>query len=119
LLGPSIFSVCVRTCAVTLRHVRSGSSRVCSVQAFAAGVTKINYMSSEVHVTRSSRGCHSRCNSIRHWSLFTYVKIECVCWAIKPQPELNVFAHDLMRRTKGLGRPIDRKSYTHWRTISF
>jgi len=30
-------------------------------QAFIFGVTKIHYISFEVHVTRSSEGCHSRC----------------------------------------------------------
>lgn len=32
-------------------------------------------------------------------------------WVIKPRLEFNVFAHDLMRETKGLGWQIDRKRY--------
>lgn len=32
-------------------------------------------------------------------------------WVIKPQLEFNVFAHDLMRETKGLEWQIDRKRY--------
>jgi hypothetical protein len=64
-------------------------------------------MNLRVHVTRSSEGCHSRCNSMCRADRY----LRMVRWnegdAIKYRPELNVFAHDLMRGTKGLGCQID------------
>jgi len=42
------------------------------MQAFTFGVIKIHHISFEVHVTRSSEGCHTRC--ISHRLIVIYVR---------------------------------------------